>query len=190
MSRSQNIGGWVGLAGGTALAAWLAAVAAVPAWAAVAGAACAFGGVLVGMGVGAMIDPPAGEMIDPPAGETRPDGGGCGPADRPVNPLGIASVTYRRLRSFGNYENEAVEATAVVRDGDSASVALEDLKAWVEARLGLAAQRASMEEESARLSAEIEYKNRQLARAEERFRKAQEFLRENKIDPHADDTPF
>ena len=47
----------------------------------------------------------------------------------------IMTVTYRRLRSFGSYENEAVEATAVVDGRDPADV-LNELKSWVDDKLG------------------------------------------------------
>jgi hypothetical protein len=47
----------------------------------------------------------------------------------------ITSVTYSRLRSFGNYENATVTATAVVKEGEDAQVVLDGLRDWVHERL-------------------------------------------------------
>lgn len=112
----------------------------------------------------------------------------AGPAADP-NPLGVTAVAYRRLKTFGHFENEAVEATAAVRPGDDPARVHADLVAWVNGRLSLSVNAADLRAESDRLSAEVEYKQREVLRLEERYRRAQEFLRESKIDPHGD-VPF
>lgn len=46
----------------------------------------------------------------------------------------IISVEYRRLRTFGNYENETIGATAYVGLDESPDETLESLKSWVESK--------------------------------------------------------
>lgn len=47
----------------------------------------------------------------------------------------IETVTYRRLRNLGNYENETVELTATVDTSEAAADVYEDLKALAEGML-------------------------------------------------------
>lgn len=49
----------------------------------------------------------------------------------------IISVEYKRLRTFGNYENEAIGATAFVGIDEDPVDVMNDLKSWVNDRLGL-----------------------------------------------------
>lgn len=49
----------------------------------------------------------------------------------------IERIEYRQLKTFGNYENETVGATAVLEDGESPSDALADLKQWVRNELAM-----------------------------------------------------
>jgi hypothetical protein len=51
--------------------------------------------------------------------------------------LKIEKVTYARLCKTAQYENERVEATAIVQDGQDPAEVHDALKAWVETRLGL-----------------------------------------------------
>lgn len=47
----------------------------------------------------------------------------------------IVTVEYRRLRTFGGYQNETVGATAELAADESAETALQDLKSWVDTQL-------------------------------------------------------
>ena len=48
----------------------------------------------------------------------------------------IVQVEYRRLRTFGWYENETVGCTALVEDGEVADAVFESVRLWVDNRLG------------------------------------------------------
>ena len=50
----------------------------------------------------------------------------------------ITTITYARLRNLGRYENERLEATAEVAEGETAEEVARYLRAWVEQQLGLA----------------------------------------------------
>jgi chromosome segregation ATPase len=49
----------------------------------------------------------------------------------------IKAVTYHRLKNLGNYENERLEATAAIHEGDSPVEVLLDIKQWVSNQLNL-----------------------------------------------------
>lgn len=88
----------------------------------------------------------------------------------------ITSVEYRRLRSFGEYENETVGAVAEVTPGVPAETVLEELKGWVEENFG---ERASARDAQSRLHrAEIRLHeiNGLLSEAEKRWAAAQKIL--------------
>lgn len=49
----------------------------------------------------------------------------------------ITTITYRRVKNLGNYESEALEATAEIDDTEVAYEAHENLRLWVLKRLGI-----------------------------------------------------
>lgn len=69
----------------------------------------------------------------------------------------IIRVTYRELKSFGNFNNASVEATAEVHDGESPGKALEDLKAWVKRELLGAEEADRLTREMYRMRDEVRY---------------------------------
>lgn len=95
----------------------------------------------------------------------------------------ITSVTYRRLRSFGSYENEAVEATCHVPEGADPEEALHATQLWVADQLGLGGERDKLKTEVGRLEVQKINLAGDVLHLEQRYRKACEFLRANKIDP-------
>ncbi len=52
----------------------------------------------------------------------------------------IVTLTYRRVKNLGNYESESLEAIAQIPDDEDVDEALEDLKEWVELKLGVFTQ--------------------------------------------------
>lgn len=87
----------------------------------------------------------------------------------------IVTVEYRRLRSFGEYENETVGAVAEVGNEEPSDV-LEALKLWVEQNFG---ERASARDAQSRLHrAEVRLNevNGLLSEAERRWAAAQKIL--------------
>jgi hypothetical protein len=89
----------------------------------------------------------------------------------------IVTVEYRRLRSFGEYENETVGAVAEVPPtGVTASMVLESLKQWVDEQFG---ERANARDAASRLQrAEIRLRevNGLVQESEKRWAAAQKIL--------------
>lgn len=54
----------------------------------------------------------------------------------------ITTITYRRIKNLGNYENEQLEATTIVSSG-SANDELYKLKLWVNTQLGITKKSSS-----------------------------------------------
>ena len=94
----------------------------------------------------------------------------------------IVQVEYRRLRSFGEYENETVGAVAEVEPGISPEQSLEILKGWVEENFG---ERASARDAATRVQ-RLEIREREVAgllkESEKRWRAAQKILEAAGID--------
>lgn len=51
--------------------------------------------------------------------------------------MNIATVTYSRLKNLGNYENERLDATAAVLEGQTPEQVHEQLRTWVHGQLKL-----------------------------------------------------
>ncbi len=49
----------------------------------------------------------------------------------------IQSITYRRMKNLGNFENETIEITSLVQQGDVPDTVLEQMRAWTTAQLGI-----------------------------------------------------
>ena len=47
----------------------------------------------------------------------------------------IETITYKQVKNLGNYQNETLEATAIVEEGDDPQVVAQELKAFVYAQL-------------------------------------------------------
>lgn len=46
------------------------------------------------------------------------------------------TIEYKRLHSFGNYENEQIGITVIVEPGETPDQALERAKKWVDSQIG------------------------------------------------------
>lgn len=90
----------------------------------------------------------------------------------------IVTVEYRRLRTFGSYQNETVGAVVEVTPGVPPESVLEELKTWVNERLGDDVERANLRE----AINELEWRHgnlvAQIADAEKRWAAIQEFLKQ------------
>jgi len=49
----------------------------------------------------------------------------------------IKKISYRRVKNLGNYENEVFEAEMHLTDTDDENIAFDELKHYVNKRLGL-----------------------------------------------------
>lgn len=88
----------------------------------------------------------------------------------------IRRVSYGRLRSFGNYENEQVSAEAEVLDGASPEATLTSLRAWVAGQLGDDEERANLSEAVNELRWRKDQMERDVARVEDRWKAIIAFL--------------
>ena len=88
----------------------------------------------------------------------------------------IVTVEYRRLRTFGSYQNETVGAVAEVGNEEPADV-LETLKLWVNERLGNDVERANLREAINELEYRYENLSGQIDNAEKRWAAYVEFLK-------------
>ena len=102
----------------------------------------------------------------------------------------IVSVEYRRLRSFGEYENEAVGAVAEVGTEHPEDV-LETLKSWVEQNFGERASARDAESRVRRSERRLMELNALIREAGKRWEGAQRVLAAAGVDVpkdwHADD---
>ena len=53
----------------------------------------------------------------------------------PLPPDGVHSITYCRLWNTGNYENQKLEVTAIVNEGENVSDKVQALRKWVDHEL-------------------------------------------------------
>jgi formate-dependent nitrite reductase cytochrome c552 subunit len=103
----------------------------------------------------------------------------------------ITSITYRRLATFGHYENEAVEATAKVGPDDDPTERLEALKGWVDTQLGCRQEYRAAKDDVERAKQELASIEQLVERAQGRWDAAKAFLSKHGINPDTfDDIPF
>jgi hypothetical protein len=88
----------------------------------------------------------------------------------------IVQVAYRRLRSFGNFSNETVGATAAVEDGRDPGDVLDELRVWVDHNLGAAEERLGMAAEIDALRYRKDDLERAVAQLKLRHEAATKFL--------------
>lgn len=89
----------------------------------------------------------------------------------------IVTVEYRRLRTFGSYQNETVGAVAEVGAEDPADV-LETLKLWVNERLGDDVEGANLREAINEMTWRKDALERDITRVEKRWAAIVEFLKQ------------
>jgi hypothetical protein len=93
--------------------------------------------------------------------------------------MNIETVTFRRLYNLGNYENESIEASAIV-DEHGPEHALETLRVWCDGQHKLELERLGKAEDQRRAIAEHEYTlsslKTDIAAMERAWLKAKNFL--------------
>lgn len=108
----------------------------------------------------------------------------------------IVQVEYRRLRTFGDYQNETVGAVAQVEDGEDSVTALYTLRAWVDQQMGDRSEQRELTQRVTDLRWQAEDYERKVARADKRWRDIIAFLEKLGIERPADipedlsDLPF
>lgn len=68
----------------------------------------------------------------------------------------ITAVTVRRLKTLGNYNNIAIEATAVVEEGQDPAAVRAELDRWVEGQVEAGKSVADMTDQAMKLQDQIE----------------------------------
>ena len=77
-----------------------------------------------------------------------------------MNELRIKEVTYSQLRSFGNFQNEELGATAIVTEDQSAESVLANLRDWVNQQLNRRVELQTIENEIRLKEQQIDYLDR------------------------------
>ncbi len=88
----------------------------------------------------------------------------------------ITSVSYSRLRSFGNFENVSLSATATVAESEDAQVALDGLRDWVHERLSEQIESADLRNQTEMLRYELMDYERKIEQAQKRWGAILKFL--------------
>lgn len=107
----------------------------------------------------------------------------------------ITTIEYRRLVTFGHYENQAVGAIGTVEEGDTPEAALDRLKEFVADQLAkiMVMNQLQRDAESERYHFENQKREheRELAQLKDRWERAKAFLEKFGVPtgPH-DDIPF
>ena len=99
----------------------------------------------------------------------------------------LYSVAYKRLHSFGSYENECLEGTTLVPPGADPDLVLKELKTWVHERLGIPEEDVRQERDSLARDIRVLRDERrkldsEIDQARETWRKAQAFLEKHGLD--------
>lgn len=100
--------------------------------------------------------------------------------------LTITTVEYRRLRTFGGYQNETVGATAQVAPGQCADGVLTALRSWVDRHLEDEDERHRLSDRVSELRWQADEYERRIARAGERWKSIIEFLEKLGIERPSD----
>lgn len=103
----------------------------------------------------------------------------------------ITSVSYSRLVSLGNYENEKLGASARVEDDEDPVAALETLKEWVACRSVTAQQQYEINDRYQDLARQVgDYESR-LESAKRKWESAAKILEAHGINPDPwEELPF
>ena len=88
----------------------------------------------------------------------------------------ITSVEYRRLRSFGTYENESVGATALIEDGETAEETLQKVRSWVNQELTVAQAASASRGVLDDLHRAVGYKQAEVERLDKTIQQMRDFL--------------
>lgn len=103
----------------------------------------------------------------------------------------ITAVGYRRLKNLGNYENEAVEATALVEDWEDPAQTLDALRSWVGDQLEIGEIVKSLRAERDDLEEQVRTLHSQVVAAQDKWNKIQKFLAKLDVKiPDLNDIPF
>lgn len=93
----------------------------------------------------------------------------------------VRSVTYRRLKSFGNYENEAVEATVAVPPGGSADESLAFARDWVNHKLSQRDEYEKMADQIALMRSDLAKDERKLIEVQAKYERYKSVLEKHGV---------
>jgi hypothetical protein len=105
--------------------------------------------------------------------------------------LTITSVSYSRLVNLGNYENEKVQASARVADGQDPDVVLGGLKTWVSERVTDVQGTSRLDNRVWDLRGELGDLERRISEARQKWNAVKPVLAAHGIDlPDFEELPF
>lgn len=88
----------------------------------------------------------------------------------------VTSVEYRRLHTFGEYENETAGVVIAIEDHDDPRVVMEAARAWVDAQLEGRKDARDMQSRVQRAEIRLREVSGLLSEAEKRWAAAQKIL--------------
>lgn len=98
----------------------------------------------------------------------------------------IVTVEYRRLKTFGGYNNETIGAVAEVTPGVEPSSTLTDLKEWVDAQFSDKENVYALADRAQELRWQAEEAERRIERANEKWAAIMAFLEKLGIERPSD----
>lgn len=110
----------------------------------------------------------------------------------PTTALAITSVSYSRLASLGNYENEKVQANARVAEGEDPAAVLQSLKQWVDERVANEARDRGLERDLYDLQGRLQDYEHRVREAKSKWEACERFLAAHGVDvaPWGSELPF
>jgi hypothetical protein len=106
----------------------------------------------------------------------------------------IQSISYKRLYNLGDFNNETLDVTASIEDGEDAAKTAIELRLFVVSQIGVQDRIHEWEKRQIQLKQEIELLEGQCQRAQERWNKIEAFLQKLGVKLEqlnvVDDIPF
>lgn len=98
----------------------------------------------------------------------------------------FVQVEYRRLRTYGDYQNETVGAVVEIEAGQSAEATLVELRVWVDDQLGDNEEQRHLADRVSDLRMEAGHLERRIERANEKWAAIVAFMEKLGIERPAD----
>lgn len=98
----------------------------------------------------------------------------------------IVQVEYRRLRTYGDYQNETIGAMPPLASDETPEGALKSLREWVDMSMGDQEERRHLEERNSDLRFEAANMERRIEGARERWAAIMAFMEKLGIERPAD----
>lgn len=100
------------------------------------------------------------------------------------------TITYRRVKNLGSYENESFELTVEVTESDNVDQVMDELRQTAFDRLGVKEQVRDLDDRKEYLENQLMELQKQIDAARQKWNKITQFMSKLGMNPNADDIPF